>query len=76
MGPLAAACLDHWNHHEQSQEIGLVAVTFDQRNHGTREVDPLSNEAWRSGNKQHAQDMFSIYRVQLNHIVIAHANLL
>ncbi|KAL9041285.1 MAG: hypothetical protein Q9180_001383 [Flavoplaca navasiana] len=61
MGPLAAACLDNWNHRDQSQETGLIAVTFDQRNHGTREVDPLSNEAWRSGNQQHAQDMFSIY---------------
>ncbi|KAL8669654.1 MAG: hypothetical protein Q9168_005764 [Polycauliona sp. 1 TL-2023] len=62
MGPLAAVCIDSWNHQVRSQELGLLAVTFDQRNHGSREVDPLSNEAWRSGNKQHAQDMFSIYQ--------------
>lgn len=74
MGLLAAACLDNWNHHHQSQETGLIAVTFDQRNHGTREVDPLSNEAWRSGNQQHAQDMFSIYRVQFNYNSTAAAN--
>ncbi|KAL8649570.1 MAG: hypothetical protein Q9226_005523 [Calogaya cf. arnoldii] len=61
MGPLAAACLDNWNHKDESQKLGLLAVTFDQRNHGTREVDPRSNEAWRSGNERHAQDMFSIY---------------
>ncbi|KAL8916659.1 MAG: hypothetical protein Q9172_006199 [Xanthocarpia lactea] len=61
MAPLAAACLGDWNRREEKKSIGLVAVTFDQRNHGTREVDTLANEAWRSGNQRHAQDMFSIY---------------
>lgn len=41
---------------------GLIAVSFDQRNHGTRLVDPTANEAWRSGNPRHAQDMFSVFR--------------
>lgn len=40
---------------------GLIAVAFDQRNHGTREVAKLSNEAWKQGNKNHAQDMFGIF---------------
>jgi hypothetical protein len=40
------------NHH------GLIAVAFDQRNHGTRIVNKLANEAWKSGNETHAQDMF------------------
>ncbi|KAF2683082.1 hypothetical protein K458DRAFT_419299 [Lentithecium fluviatile CBS 122367] len=40
---------------------GLIAVSFDQRNHGTREVDKLHNEAWRQGNPRHAQDMFSCF---------------
>ena len=75
ISPLAAACVDNWNDHDQSQGTGLIAVTFDQRNHGTRQVDPLSNEAWRSGNQQHAQDMFSIYRVQFNHSSAAAANM-
>ncbi|KAL8725147.1 MAG: hypothetical protein Q9181_006529 [Wetmoreana brouardii] len=61
MGPLAAATLNDWNQRKEKDKVGLVAVTFDQRNHGSREVDPLSNEAWRSGNERHAQDMFSIY---------------
>jgi hypothetical protein len=41
---------------------GLIAVSFDQRNHGSREIDPLANKAWRQGNPRHAQDMFSIFR--------------
>lgn len=43
----------------QKSNRGLIAVAFDQRNHGTRMMDELSNEAWRQGNKRHAQDMFS-----------------
>lgn len=37
---------------------GLIAVAFDQRNHGSRLVDKAANEAWRQGNATHAQDMF------------------
>lgn len=62
MEPLAAAAVSGWNERKESETMGLLAITFDQRNHGSREIDPVSNEAWRSGNKQHAQDMFSIYR--------------
>lgn len=62
MEPLAAAAIHDWNGREESKKLGLLAITFDQRNHGSREVDPVANEAWRSGNKRHAQDMFSIYR--------------
>ncbi|KAL8868198.1 MAG: hypothetical protein Q9174_005147 [Haloplaca sp. 1 TL-2023] len=61
MSPLAAATLKDWNQRDQSRPKGLLAVSFDQRNHGSREIDPLANEAWRSGNERHAQDMFSIY---------------
>ncbi|KAI1344733.1 hypothetical protein F5Y15DRAFT_2645 [Xylariaceae sp. FL0016] len=39
---------------------GLIAVAFDQRNHGSRIVDDKANKAWRGGNGTHAQDMFSI----------------
>lgn len=62
MAPLATAILNSWNSRKEKTTHGLLAVTFDQRNHGSREIDNLSNEAWRSGNEQHAQDMFSIYR--------------
>ncbi|KAI0446164.1 hypothetical protein F4803DRAFT_56473 [Xylaria telfairii] len=39
---------------------GLIAVAFDQRNHGSRLVSEAANEAWRQGNATHAQDMFGI----------------
>ncbi|KAI9833602.1 MAG: hypothetical protein M1819_003555 [Sarea resinae] len=65
MEGLANAAVSSWNEHlknaNPAQPEGLIAVSFDQRNHGSREVDPLANEAWRSGNPRHAQDMFSIY---------------
>ena len=69
MEPIAASAILDWNARLQDGTAstrqtsqGLIAVAFDQRNHGSREVDKLSNEAWRSGNPKHAQDMFSIYR--------------
>ncbi|KAI1439156.1 hypothetical protein GGR50DRAFT_635165 [Xylaria sp. CBS 124048] len=37
---------------------GLIAVAFDQRNHGSRLISETANEAWRQGNPTHAQDMF------------------
>ena len=48
---------------------GLIAVSFDQRNHGSRKIDELANQDWRSGNERHAQDMFSIYRLFQSHRV-------
>jgi hypothetical protein len=70
MEPLAAAAIGDWhkrieNKQEDGRPPGLIAVSFDQRNHGTRLVDPTASEAWRGGNPRHAQDMFSIYRLPL-----------
>jgi hypothetical protein len=62
MAPAAAQAINHWNARRGSSGKGLIAVSFDQRNHGTRNVDKMSNEAWRQGNPRHAQDMFSVYR--------------
>ncbi|KAI9782640.1 MAG: hypothetical protein M1816_001754 [Peltula sp. TS41687] len=68
MEPLAVSAIKAWNQllendkkTETSASLGLIAVSFDQRNHGTRKVSALANEAWRSGNPTHAQDLFSIY---------------
>ncbi|OKL63464.1 hypothetical protein UA08_02079 [Talaromyces atroroseus] len=44
-----------------SKQKGFIAVAFDARNHGTREIDPMANQAWKSGNENHAPDMFSVY---------------
>lgn len=46
---------------DEKPSIGLIVVSFDQRNHGSREANKLANEEWISGNKTHAQDMFSIF---------------
>ena len=66
MAPVAAASINDWNSKLSSSKTpqkGLVAVSFDQRNHGTRRVDKVANEAWKQGNANHAPDMFSIYRM-------------
>jgi hypothetical protein len=68
MAPVAASVIGDWNKRlngssPKKPSRGLIAVSFDQRNHGSREVDKLANEAWRHGNEKHAQDMFSIYRM-------------
>ena len=67
MEPIAYSSIQAWNDHVRASDNGstlpgLIAVTFDQRNHGSREVDPKANQDWRSGNETHAQDMFASYR--------------
>lgn len=64
MAGIATACISDWNSKDQQtlSGKGLIAVSFDQRNHGTRLVDPLANEALAQGNPRHALDMFSIFR--------------
>jgi len=61
MANVAASSIVDWQKRQSSDKdnkLGLIAVAFDQRNHGTRIVNRLANEAWRSGNETHAQDMF------------------
>ncbi|KAJ6115110.1 hypothetical protein N7486_000888 [Penicillium sp. IBT 16267x] len=64
MTDIAASTITDWNTKTKDTPTakGLIAVSFDQRNHGARMVDPLANEAWRQGNPRHAQDMFSIFQ--------------
>jgi hypothetical protein len=63
MAPVASICINDCNQRPPSgdRKVGLIAVAFDQRNHGTREVNALANEAWRGGNETHAQDMFRYF---------------
>lgn len=65
MAPVAASTINAWREEKQKPKrgktLGLICISFDQRNHGSREVNALSNEAWRGGNKTHAQDMFASY---------------
>lgn len=66
MADIAARCVATWNEKNKSssskssQERGLIALAFDQRNHGTRLVSEKGNESWGKGNETHAQDMFSV----------------
>ena len=67
MQPLACHVIQAWNARSRSElsvhsSKGLIAVAFDQRNHGSRKIDSRANKDWRAGNKTHAQDMYSIYR--------------
>lgn len=64
MAPIAASILGDYNARRRKRGEngkGLIAVSLDQRNHGSRKVDARANESWRGGNERHAQDMFSIY---------------
>lgn len=66
MAPIAAQMIRAWNERVTEGRTGrplkgLIAVSFDQRNHGSREVDARANMAWRENNPRHAQDMFSCY---------------
>ncbi|KAI1105301.1 Alpha/Beta hydrolase protein [Jackrogersella minutella] len=58
MADIANQILSAYHQQSPSSARGLIAVAFDQRNHGSRLVDARANEDWRSGNKTHAQDMF------------------
>lgn len=71
MAPLAGQIVTAWNQRIRDGSAGktpkgLIAVSFDQRNHGSRLVDKLHNEAWRQGNPRHAQDMYSCFHGTAN----------
>ncbi|KZL68430.1 hypothetical protein CI238_00183 [Colletotrichum incanum] len=38
----------------------LIAVAFDQQNHGARTVSPTASDSWREGNATHALDMWGM----------------
>ncbi|KAI5848786.1 Alpha/Beta hydrolase protein [Tricharina praecox] len=54
MTPLACSILD-------AAISPTICISFDQRNHGTRSIDPIRNEAWRQGNDTHAIDLLASY---------------
>lgn len=67
MADFARRVVASWSQRRgDSQEAGshrsLIAVAYDQRNHGGRLVDVRANGSWRSGNKTHAADMFGAIR--------------
>ena len=62
MEPVATAVLEAWNRQAGRQQCGLIAAAIDQRNHGTRLIDPQANKAWNAGNSRHALDAFSMFQ--------------
>lgn len=68
MGDFACHAIAAWNKRRAQlaamknavEDRGLVALAFDQRNHGTRMVDEKANGSWRDGNKLHAVDMMGM----------------
>ena len=61
MGLVAAAFLHAWNDRRRAGQKSLICVCIDQRNHGSRMVDNLSNLSWKQGNPTHGPDMFNTY---------------
>ncbi|KAF9892305.1 hypothetical protein FE257_002082 [Aspergillus nanangensis] len=64
MAGIANALVRKWNNthsHANGPRKGLIAITLDHRNHGTRLLDPAKNDNWRQGNSRHAEDMFETY---------------
>ncbi|KAI9019081.1 Alpha/Beta hydrolase protein [Hyaloraphidium curvatum] len=43
-----------------SRPVHLLALAFDQRNHGQRLLDKDRNEDWGRGNRTHERDMFGL----------------
>jgi hypothetical protein len=69
MADIAARCVGAWNSNNddgkpssssKKQRRGLIALAYDQRNHGTRLVSERANGSWREGNPMHAVDMFGV----------------
>ena len=58
MASFARHAVSSFKNSSSSSDQGLIALAFDQRNHGSRLVDERANGAWREGNGTHAQDMF------------------
>lgn len=53
MGYTAAAMLNAWNGKRKASQKGLICVCFDQRNHGSRQIENLNNISWKQGNPTH-----------------------
>lgn len=54
--------------YSKDAKVPLIAVTFDIANHGSRKVNDLANEDWKSGNETHALDMISCIDLTINDV--------
>ncbi|KAF5127040.1 hypothetical protein E5D57_007967 [Metarhizium anisopliae] len=60
MQDIARRTLHAWHLSPASESRGLVALSFDMPNHGTRLVSEAANRAWDGGNDRHAIDMAGV----------------
>ncbi|KAI9891514.1 MAG: hypothetical protein M1814_002637 [Vezdaea aestivalis] len=60
MTPLAHHIIHKCTENSQGEGRGLIAASFDLRNHGERLIDAVANESWKTRDPNHAQNMFSI----------------
>ncbi|KAK2015318.1 hypothetical protein LZ32DRAFT_170934 [Colletotrichum eremochloae] len=71
MGDFASRVIARWEEMSSSSSStagngagsggrALIAVAFDQQNHGTRTVSPTASDSWREGNATHALDMWAM----------------
>ncbi|OAA39406.1 hypothetical protein NOR_06244 [Metarhizium rileyi] len=62
MQDIARRTVHAWHLSDCCTSRGLVALSFDMPNHGTRLVSELANHAWDKGNEKHAIDMAGIVK--------------
>ena len=63
MHDIASRSVHAWhNHQAASEKRGLIALCFDQPNHGSRIVSEKANQAWNKGNESHAIDMVGMVK--------------
>ncbi|KAF9765979.1 hypothetical protein IL306_001657 [Fusarium sp. DS 682] len=63
MNDIARRTIGAWGAHAGTNpKRGLIALTFDMPNHGTRMVSEAANHAWSKGNATHALDMFGMVK--------------
>lgn len=62
MRDIASRVLHAYHQTPSASRRGLIALTFDMPNHGSRLVSEKANGAWRAGNEAHAIDMLSMVK--------------
>ncbi|KAL4723644.1 hypothetical protein ACLX1H_009286 [Fusarium chlamydosporum] len=63
MHDIAKRTIDSWTSRAGTNpKRGLIALSFDMPNHGTRLVSEAANHAWDKGNMTHAIDMFGMVK--------------
>ncbi|KAK4163588.1 hypothetical protein QBC43DRAFT_370580 [Cladorrhinum sp. PSN259] len=60
MGEFASLILSTYYSQPHERTRGLLCLAYDQRNHGTRTVNPHTTGSWREGNPNHAVDMWGM----------------